>query len=54
MEELDEKLDCLKEVQLIREDSRLEEIEYLFKQALAQEATYESILLEKRKQLADQ
>lgn len=51
IEEIDEKLDYLKEVQLIREGKRMGEIEYLFKHALAQEASYESILLRKRKEL---
>jgi predicted ATPase len=41
----------LKEIQLIRERKRMEELEYLFKHALAQEAAYESILVQKRKEL---
>jgi serine/threonine protein kinase/tetratricopeptide (TPR) repeat protein len=49
--ELDGKLLYLKEVQLIKERWRMEELEYLFKHALAQEATYESILLKQRKLL---
>jgi tetratricopeptide (TPR) repeat protein len=49
--EIDEKLDYLKEVQLVLERWRMEEIEYLFKHALVQEVTYESILLQKRKDL---
>ncbi|MFQ6617199.1 MAG: adenylate/guanylate cyclase domain-containing protein, partial [Fidelibacterota bacterium] len=51
IEEIDEKLDYLKGVQLILEKKRREELAYLFKHALAQEATYESILLRKRKEL---
>ncbi len=51
IDEIDEKLDYLKEIQLIREQSRMAELEYLFKHALAHEATYESILLNKRKEL---
>jgi len=47
--EIDGKLLYLKEVQLIKERWRMEELEYLFKHALAQEATYESILLKQRK-----
>ncbi|MBC2713832.1 MAG: AAA family ATPase [Desulfobacteraceae bacterium] len=51
IEDIDSRLSYLKEIQLIRERSRMEEIEYLFKHALAQEAAYESILFQKRKQL---
>lgn len=49
--DIDNKLEYLKGIQLIRERKRLDEIEYLFKHALAQEVTYESILLNKRKEL---
>ena len=49
--DIDDKLGYLKEIQLIREGKRMEEVEYLFKHALAQEATYKSILLQKRKEL---
>ena len=51
VEDIDNKLEYLKEVQLIREGKRMEEVEYLFKHALAQEATYESILKQKRKEI---
>jgi len=51
IEDMDERLSYLESVQLIREGKRKEELEYLFKHALAQEAAYESILLEKRKEL---
>jgi len=51
IEDIDKKLDYLKDVQLIRERERMGEIEYLFKHGLTQEATYESILLNKRKEL---
>ncbi len=51
IEEIDRKLDYLKEIQLIRERKRMEELEYLFKHALAQEAAYESILIQRRKEL---
>jgi len=50
-EEIDDKLEFLKEVQLIIERIRMAEIEYLFKHALVQEVAYESILLRKRKEL---
>jgi len=49
--ELDERLEYLKEVQLINEGEKKNEIEYLFKHALAQQATYDSILKESRKKL---
>lgn len=42
--DLDDRLSYLKETQLIRERERMEELEYLFNHALAQEATYASIL----------
>ena len=51
IEDVDVRLEYLKEKQLIRERMRMEELEYLFKHALAQEAAYESILLNKRKEL---
>jgi class 3 adenylate cyclase/tetratricopeptide (TPR) repeat protein len=51
IEEIDRRLDHLKEIQLIRERKRMEELEYLFKHALAQEATYNSILIQRRKEL---
>ena len=51
VEKIDERLVFLKEVQLIKEQIRMEEIEYLFKHALAQEAVYKSILHKKRKEL---
>ncbi|MGD2187574.1 MAG: hypothetical protein PVI71_15695, partial [Desulfobacterales bacterium] len=51
IEDIDGRLAYLKEIQLIRESKRLEELEYLFNHALAQEAAYESILQEKRKDL---
>jgi len=49
--DLDDELEFLKEVQLIIEGRRMDELEYLFKHALAQEAVYNSILLKKRKKL---
>ena len=48
---LGERLEYLKETQLIRERTRMEELEYLFKHALAQEAVYESTLIQQRKEL---
>jgi tetratricopeptide (TPR) repeat protein len=51
IEDIDKRLYYLKEIQLIRERRRMEEIEYLFKHALAQEAAYESILPQTRKEL---
>jgi len=51
IEDIDIRLDHLKTIQLIRERKRMEEIEYLFKHALVQEAAYESILLQKRKEI---
>ena len=49
--ELDERLEYLKDVQLIGESKKKDEIEYLFKHALAQQATYESIVLNTKKEL---
>jgi len=51
VEEIDDKLEYLKEVQLIIDRKRMAELEYLFKHAIAQEVTYESILIKKRKEL---
>ena len=49
--QLDHHLKYMEEIQLILKQSSEEELTYLFKHALAQEATYESILLKKRKEL---
>lgn len=51
IEDIDGRLAYLKEIQLIEERKRMEELEYLFKHAIAQEAAYESILQKKRKEL---
>ncbi|MFA5078868.1 MAG: hypothetical protein WC541_05215, partial [Dehalococcoidia bacterium] len=51
VDNLDEKLAYLNRIQLIRERMNMNELEYLFKHALAQEAAYESTLLQQRKQL---
>ena len=48
---LDDELIELQTTELIREKQHLPELEYMFKHALAQEATYESILLQKRREL---
>jgi class 3 adenylate cyclase/tetratricopeptide (TPR) repeat protein len=50
-EEIDEKLEYLKEIQLIRDRRIKTELEYFFKHALTQEVAYDSILPEKRKEL---
>jgi class 3 adenylate cyclase/tetratricopeptide (TPR) repeat protein len=51
IEDMDNRLEYLEEIQLIRERKRMEELEYLFKHALAQEVAYDSILLQRRKEL---
>ena len=51
IDSLDERIGYLEDMQLIRHSRRMQEIEYLFKHALAQEAVYRSILLQKRKQM---
>jgi tetratricopeptide (TPR) repeat protein len=51
VEDIDNKLEYLKDIQLIREQMRMQELEYLFKHALAQKAAYESILLQNRREL---
>jgi class 3 adenylate cyclase/tetratricopeptide (TPR) repeat protein len=50
-EELDKDLADLEEREFIREKARIPELEYIFKHALVQEATYESILISRRKEL---
>ena len=49
--ELDRHLATLQSVELVLEKQRTPELEFLFKHALAQEATYESILLQRRREL---
>ncbi len=51
VEDIDTRLDYLKDIQLIREKDQIEELEYLFKHALAQEVAYKSLLHERRRQL---
>ncbi len=49
--QLDSWLVDLQQIELIREKSRAPELEFIFKHALAQQAIYESILVERRKEL---
>ncbi len=49
--ELDDRIEYLIDVQLIGESKKKDEIEFLFKHALAQQATYESIILNTKKEL---
>jgi class 3 adenylate cyclase/tetratricopeptide (TPR) repeat protein len=49
--QLDRHLSELQTVELIREKRRIPEREYIFKHALVQEATYDSILIERRRLL---
>ena len=51
IEELDSRLEYLKEAQLLNEHRHKEDVEFLFKHALAQQATYDSILQRTRKEL---
>ena len=51
IEELDTRLQYLKETQLLSEHRQKEEVEFLFKHALAQQATYDSILQKTKKEL---
>ena len=50
-QELDRHLAALQDLEIIREKGRAPELEYIFKHALVQEATYESILLQRRRDL---
>ncbi len=51
VEDIDTKLVNLKNLQLVMERKRMEEIEYVFKHALVQEVVYESILHKSRKEV---
>ena len=51
IDEVDERLAYLKDAQFIRDRMRMEELEYLFKHALAQKIAYKSILIQDRKRL---
>jgi tetratricopeptide (TPR) repeat protein len=48
--ELDDHLSQLQRADLVREHARLPELEYIFKHNLTQEAAYNSLLIERRKQ----
>jgi tetratricopeptide (TPR) repeat protein len=48
--ELDNHLAQLQRADLVRENARLPELEYIFKHSLTQEAAYNSLLLERRKE----
>ena len=48
---IDEHLEVLQAVELIREKQRLPELRYMFGHALTQEAVYESILMKSRRRL---
>ena len=50
-EGIGKQLAYLEDIQLIKKQQRMDEMAYMFKHALAQEATYESILLKTRKEL---
>lgn len=49
--DIDDQIEYLKSIQLVGERTRMEEIEYHFKDALVHEVAYESILQKKRKDL---
>jgi class 3 adenylate cyclase/tetratricopeptide (TPR) repeat protein len=49
--ELEQELEQLQNIELIQEVQRLPELEYIFKHALAQEAAYQGILIEERKEV---
>jgi len=51
MSDLDIRLTELEGMELIREKQKIPELEFMFKHALVQEATYESVLLRKRRRL---
>jgi class 3 adenylate cyclase/tetratricopeptide (TPR) repeat protein len=49
--DIDNRISYLENIQFIREHRRMDELEYLFKHALAQEAAYNSLLIQKRKEI---
>ena len=49
--DVDKRLEYLVEIQLIKDRIRMEELEYIFKHALTQEAAYGSLLAQNRKEL---
>ena len=51
VQKLDRPLTALMEKEFIREKQRIPELEYIFKHALVQESIYDSILLQKRREL---
>jgi len=51
IEEMDNKLEYLKDIQLLNERKQKDEVEFLFKHALAQQATYDSIMEKTKKDL---
>ncbi len=51
IEDMETKLEHLKKIQLIQEQKRMEEVEYVFKHALIQETAYTSILHQKRNEI---
>ena len=50
-EALDEHLQRLSEIEMIREFRSAPELEYIFRHAIAQEVTYENLLLQRRREL---
>jgi serine/threonine protein kinase/tetratricopeptide (TPR) repeat protein len=50
-EKIDEELMYLQQVQLILERRRMDEVEYLFKHALVQQAVYNTLLIKQKKRL---
>lgn len=51
LDDLDSRLEYLREAQFINRRERMDEMEFIFKHALAQETAYRSILLKKKKEL---
>ena len=51
IEDVEHRLAYLRDVEVLQSRMRMEELEYLFKHALVQEAVYESTLFKRRKQL---
>ncbi len=51
IEEMDSKLEYLKDIQLLNEHKQKDEVEFLFKHTLAQQATYDSIMEKTKKDL---
>jgi len=49
--DINKRLGYLENIQFIREHTRMDEIEYIFKHALAQEAAYGSLLIQKRREI---